>query len=209
LKRIVETFIPIGLPNNANRLRNRYFDLLRTCVSPLIAELYQHHYIGWFSFLVHDRKTGRIPIPEGDGRLFIHLRLERSPRVSVARIREALPEICEHTRPMRANVDRSLGIKSSALTAPEIATGWRLFGLSSDWTLHFVTAHRNDEPIPEENVCQFFHYIENQLQMWTLGCQVTCPTRSNQSLELTADRLENYKGESRKALRKLAPASGG
>ena len=175
LKRIVETFIAIGPPNDANRARNRYYELLRTKVGPLIEDLRHRGYIGWFSFLVHTRETGRIPTQEGDNRWFIHLRVERLPRVSVARIREALPDICEHTRPMRANVNRSLGSKSSALIAPEIATGWRLFGLSSEWTLHFVTSHRDDQAIPEENVCQFFHYIENQLCLSSIGCQVTCP----------------------------------
>src|SRR5688572_14945096 len=98
LKRIVETFISIGPPNDANRARNRYFELLRTQVAPLLTDLQHRGYIGWFSFLVHCRKSGRIPIPEGDHRLFIHLRLERLPRISLACIRAALPEICQHTR---------------------------------------------------------------------------------------------------------------
>ncbi len=175
MARLAETFVMIGYPNDANRVRQRYFALLRTKIAPLIADLRERRYIGWFSFLVHDRRSGRIPVPEGDSRLYIHLRLERLRRVSFERLRASLPDFCEHTRPMRAKVDRSLGTAdASALTVPEIATGWMLFGSSSQWVLQFVCAHRDTQPIPKDNICQFFHYIENQLMMRTTGCQVIC-----------------------------------
>jgi hypothetical protein len=175
-KRIVETFIPIGSPNDANRLRNQYFDLLRSRVSPLVADLRQQGCIGWFSFLVHDRKTGRIPVPEADTRCFIHLRFERLPRISFDRLRDSLPDICKYTRPMRARIDRSLGAAAAtALIEPRIATGWALFGSSSEWVLRFVCAHREGQAIPDGNVCQFFHYIENQLLVQTMGCRLQCP----------------------------------
>src|SRR4051794_31437235 len=120
LTRVVESFIDIGSPNDANRMRERYFDLLRTQVSPTISKLQTLGYIGWFSFLVHNRKSGRIPVEEGDNRWFIHLRVERLPRVSIKRIRESLPDVCEHTRPMSTKkIDRSLGsVQTSALVAP-------------------------------------------------------------------------------------------
>jgi hypothetical protein len=169
LTRVVETFIDIGRPNDANRMRQRYFDLLSTQVLPTISKLQTQGYVGWFSFLVHNRETGRIPIEEGDGRCFIHLRVERLPRVSVKRIRESLPKVCEHTRPMSTKkIDCSLGaVDTSALLAPEIPTGWRLFGISSEWVLQLVSAHRPGQPIPKENLCQFFHYIQNQLLVET------------------------------------------
>ena len=175
-KRIVETFIAIGTPNDANRLRDRYFELLRTQVSPLIADLRQRRYVGWFSFLVHGRKEGRIPVPEGDTRYYIHLRLERLARVSFRQLRESLPGLCEYTRPLRARIDRSLGAAdASALMPPGIARGWALFGLSSAWVLEFVCAHGDSRPIPNGNVCQFFHYVENQLLVQTAGCRLECP----------------------------------
>src|SRR5262249_45887990 len=125
----------------------------------------------WFSFLVHGRKDGRIPIPEGDHRCFIHLRLERLPHVSVRQLRDSLPQQCEHTRSMRAKIDCSLGdADPSALVDPNIAMDWALFGLSSEWVLQFVGSHRDCRGIPSPNVCQFFHYIENQLLVRTTGC---------------------------------------
>jgi hypothetical protein len=167
MARMTETFVMIGTPNDANRARQRYFGLLRTRVSPLVEDLRRRCYIGWFSFLVHNRKSGSIPVPEGDNRLYIHLRFERLPRVSHERLRASLPDFCEHTRPMRRNVSHSLGpVDTSALIEPEIATGWGLFGSSSEWVLQFVCSHRDSLPIPNDNVRQFFHYIENQLWVW-------------------------------------------
>ena len=55
--------------------------------------------------------------------------------------------------PMRAQVSNSLApADPSALIAPEIATGWALFGSSSEWVLQFVCAHRATQPIPKDNV---------------------------------------------------------
>jgi hypothetical protein len=173
MARLVETFIVIGDCYDANRARQRHFEILRTRVAPLVADLQARGLIGWFSFHVHDRKTGRIPVPEGDSRLFIHLRFERLPRISFERLQAALPEFCQHTRRIRANVVHSLGeAHVSALIAPEIATGWALFGWSSEWVLRFVCSHRENNPVPGENVRQFFHYIENQLLARTAGCVV-------------------------------------
>ena len=170
MARLIETFVAIGYPNDADRVRERYFHLLRTKISPLIADLQRRGYVGWFSFLVHNRETGRIPIPQDDCRWYIHLRFERMPRVSFERLRGSLPDFCEHTRPMRAQVSNSLApADPSALIAPEIATGWALFGSSSEWVLQFVCAHRATQSIPKDNVCQFFHYIENQLMVGTIA----------------------------------------
>jgi hypothetical protein len=137
--------------------------------------IYKGVVVGWFSFLVHDRETGRIPIQQHDSRWYIHLRLERLQKVSFERLRASLPDFCEHTRPMRTKIHDSLGAAdTSALIVPELATGWALFGSSSQWVLQFVCAHRDNQAIPKDNICQFFHYIENQLMLRTTGCQLVC-----------------------------------
>ena len=44
--------------------------------------------------------------------------------------------------------------------APEVTTGRALF---SEWALDFACAHKDDQPLPLDNLAQFLHYLGNQL----------------------------------------------
>lgn len=47
--------------------------------------------------------------------------------------------------------------------APDVTTGRALFGAFSEWALDFACAHKDDQPLPLDNLAQFLHYLGNQL----------------------------------------------
>jgi hypothetical protein len=165
LNRLVETFVRIGTP--AELSRDRHFSLLRTLVAPLIRDLRARNLIGWFSFLVHDRNSG-VPTTPNDEAVYLHLRLERLDGVDFDTLVSALPQACVFTQAVAAVDARSLEpADHTALVVPEVATGWALFGASSEWALDFACAHRNDRSVPLNNLRQFLHYLGNQLLIRT------------------------------------------
>jgi len=119
--------------------------------------------VGWFSFLVHDRASG-VPTTPEDPAAYLHLRFERLTGVDYNTLVAALPDYCVFSQPVRLVDELSLQpADHTALVAPEVATGWALFGASSEWALHFACAHRDDRSLPMNNLRQFLHYLGNQL----------------------------------------------
>ncbi len=163
LSRLVETFVLVGTEPSPDR----HFRMLRTIVAPVLRDLRDGNLIGWFSFLVHDHNSG-VPTTPNDTAAYLHLRFERMPGIDFDTLPAALPEFCVFSRPVSTVDERSLHpADHTALVAPEVATGWALFGASSEWALDFPCAHRNDRSLPVNNLCQFLHYLGNQLLIRT------------------------------------------
>ena len=161
LNRVVETFVRIGTSTELSP--DRYFSLLRTFVAPLVRNLRARNLVGWFSFLVHDRDSG-VPTTQQDQAAYLHLRFERLAGVDFDTLINALPQNCVLTQTVESIDERSLQpADHTALVAPEVATGWALFGASSEWALDFACAHRGDRSLPLNNLGQFLHYLGNQL----------------------------------------------
>ena len=170
LSRLVETFIRVGEQTDLSP--DRYFHLLRTEVAPLVCTLRERKLVGWFSFLVHDCSSG-VPTTPDDRAVYLHLRLELLPEVTFDTLRNVLPPICILTRTAAPVDERSLSpADHKALVAPEVATGWALFGASSEWALDFACAHRDDRSLPVQNLRQFLHYLGNQLLIRTTNIQM-------------------------------------
>ena len=160
LSRLVETFVLESSPD-------RHFRMLRTIVAPLVHDLRNRNLIGWFSFLVHDRNSG-VPTTPNDPASYLHLRFERMPGVDFDTLLAALPAFCVFSQPVPPPDERSLQpADHTALVAPEVATGWALFGASSEWALDLACAHKDDRPLPVDNLAQFLHYLGNQLLIRT------------------------------------------
>ncbi len=90
--------------------------------------------------------------------------MELLPGVTFKALRDALSPSCILTQVVAPVDERSLSpADHKALVNPEVATGWALFGASSEWALDFACAHRDDRPLPLQNLRQFLHYLGNQL----------------------------------------------
>lgn len=162
--RVYETFIPLS--EKALYDWNAYLDDLRK-LDWLIRTLRLRH-IGWWSFLVHDCFSG---VPEGVQGLYIHVRMELLPDVSLEHLLEKLPSYCVMTQKMKTPPAAELskmGLDTADVSALwDYSSGWALIGESSEWALHFVTIHKGY--VPPDNFAQFIHYLDNQL----LGCMLT------------------------------------
>lgn len=159
LNRLLETFIRIGTEST----HDQHFRTLRTKVAPLVHDLRSRNLVGWFSFLVHNHDSG-VPTTPDDASAYLHLRFERLPGVDHNTVVAALPDYCVLTQAGPPVDERSLQpADHTAFIAPEVATGWGLFGASSEWVLDFACAHRDDRSVPSVNLRQFLHYFGNQL----------------------------------------------
>ena len=165
LSRLVETFIQVGEQTDLSP--DRHFHLLRTEVASLVSALRERELVGWFSFLVHDRNSG-VPTTPDDHAVYLHLRLELLPGATLDALRDALSPACILTRMAPPVDERSLfPADHEALVAPEVSTGWALLGASAEWALDFACAHRDDRPLPLQNLSQFLDYLGNQLLVRT------------------------------------------
>jgi hypothetical protein len=170
LSRIVETFIRADF-GGSTRIEawQAYLRQLQTAVGPMIDDIRRRGLVRWYSFLVHDHRSGVPTLPD-DNAAYIHIRLEMIPGVDIAALLAALPAECQFSRRV-APID--LGAMDSAdvsaLKDGNALGAWRLLGLGSEWALQLVREHKPGLPIPPENVAQLLHYICNQLQSRMVG----------------------------------------
>ena len=142
LSRLVETFVLVGTEPSPDR----HFRMLRTIVAPVLRDLRDGNLIGWFSFLVHDHNSG-VPTTPNDTAAYLHLRFERMPGIDFDTLLAALPEFCVFSRPVSTVDERSLHpADHTALVAPEVATGWALFGQSA-----FDSHHQYPDAVKSSN----------------------------------------------------------
>ena len=171
LSRIAETFIRVARRDADPRaVWTRHIQLLRSRVAPLVRDLRNRRYVGWYSFLFHDRCSGVPPSLADDG-AFIHLRLELAEGVTVEHLKKALPPECEGTdySPSLAH-DRLDEIDASSLRDRDVAEAWRILGELSEWSLSMLEAHTDGLPVPPQNIRKFFHFLRNQLLAGFIGC---------------------------------------
>lgn len=161
----IETYLPLPLGSGQTPIGawQAYLDLLRTTVRPLVLGLLAEGYIDWYGFLVHNRQSG-VPAPEGDDRLYLHLRLALTRASLYQAVEGRLPSEVAFTRPIATPIPANMDtIRVGSLLQGDVAEAWRVLGLSSEWALAMLAAHDPVQPVPPENVGQFLHYLGNQL----------------------------------------------
>ncbi len=165
LNSIIETFIRIDYSEKASADASwqNYIDLLRSRVAPLIRALTAAGSITWYSFLVHDRKSG-VPTRKSDKGIYLHLRMSLAASVDRDVFIRSLPEYCFMSRKMQVPDPPSLDtVDISCLNGANVEHGWRILGESSEWVLRLLDSHDPNKPVPQDNVEQFLHYLGNQL----------------------------------------------
>ena len=111
-------------------------------------------YLEWFSFLVHDVKTGLVPTTPDDTAPYIHLRLRFG-----------------HGR--RVDLSGWLWSRPTTFGDPVPATwliggapmAWELIGQQAEWMLCLVEAISGSDDEGVERIGQFLHYFANMAQM--------------------------------------------
>ena len=175
LNRMWETFIKIGLPNEASL--GRIINTIRFKVSPTIEDLKQQKIINWYCFLMHDRKSG-VPTTEDDNNLYWHIRFEPKQDMNP---KDFLPRYCVKTRKVKFEwiADISIGIgevmDKSLLKNGKIEEAWRIIGEQSEWFLNMLNIHKEDVEINKyhKQIAQFLHYYFNMLGGFPI--HVKCP----------------------------------
>lgn len=161
LDKIYETFIRVSIPFDWNR----YIDILRSKVSPLISELQNKKIIKWYCFLLHSKKSG-VPTTDNDQNPYIHIRLELIKKINVDKLDNFLPSYCLMTRKVdKKSLEKITGIDNSLLKDYQIQGAWQIIGETSVWILKMLNAHSSDKKITQQQVVQFLHYFGNALQI--------------------------------------------
>ena len=156
LNRIVDTYVPVSATSQP-----AYLNQLRQDILPHIRKLQADGHLRWFSFLLHkaDQLEGREPV--GDGRLFIHLRLERATDLDMKEFIELLP--AHFLKPIPVPLPTIEGFDVSTLRDNNAAYTWKILGDSSEWILCLLEGYK--EGPSRGDIIYFLHYITNPLMM--------------------------------------------
>jgi len=168
LDRMWETFIKIEeldliTPNKPFIDHSKVIRIIRGKIYPMISRLQNERIIDWYSFLIHNRKSG-VPTTEDDPNVYFHV------RVSLKNEGEpSFPDYCVMTRKIKREwVESIAGIDKSLLKTEEIEEAWRIIGEQSEWFLNMLNIHKEDLDIPTRQVRQFLHFYANMSQLQVL-----------------------------------------
>lgn len=155
-----ETFIRI--PQTANPI-----NIIRSQVYPLISRLKGKDIMNWYSFLIHDRRSG-VPTSEDDDNPYFHIRFDLKRTIDPT---DFLPDYCLMTRRIgRSDVEDITGIVKFLLRGERIEEAWRIIGEQSKWLLNMLNIHKEDFDVPPDQIRQFLHYFSNMSAL-----QIICP----------------------------------
>jgi len=152
LDRMWETFVRVSPGENP-------IGTIRSKIHPLISRLKNEGIIGWYHFLVHDRRSG-VPTSEDDASLYFHLRFE----FGGADPSKVLPDYCVMTR-KTGRIESITGIDKSLLKEERIEEAWRVIGEQSEWAIDLLNTYKEDVQIPLSQIMQFLHYFFNMMQL--------------------------------------------
>jgi hypothetical protein len=182
LNKMFETFIRIGLPDAITP--ERVFNMIRVEVYRAICQVYptinqpeKEGIANWFSFLIHDRETGSIPVPPDDKNFYFHIRVSLSGNNQLEDLKKSLPEYCLMTRQKKPedvnhiNIDdRGTRFDTSLLKQEKIEEVWRIIGEQSEFFLKVFNSYKENTTIPIREIWAFLHYFHNMV-----GLGVKCP----------------------------------
>jgi hypothetical protein len=163
LDKMWETFIKLTWDDILN---GKHIDVIRKKVQPVIFGLKNEGLIRWYSFLIHDRRSG-VPTTEDDNNPYFHLRFESEEDNP----KDFLPNYCVLTRKidMECVKDISIGkgilFDKSLLKDEGIEEVWRIIGEQSEWLLSMLGIFKDDINIPLPYVGQFLHYFSDMTQL--------------------------------------------
>jgi hypothetical protein len=160
LHHLWETFIEIPVEGGVVSPSDvvNIYRLIRSKIAPMIVHLREEHGLGWYCWLIHNRRSG-VPTTEGDDNPYFHVRLEFADDVTPE---DFLPDCCVMTRKIRReDVTSIAGISRSLLKNEEIEEAWRMIGGQSEWLLNLFRIHKEDADIPPEQIGQFLHFFAN------------------------------------------------
>lgn len=140
--------------------------LMRSDVLPLIRNLEQHHFVGWYCFLIHDGASG-VPCAPDDKALYVHLRLALADGVNAENLftsKKLLSRRWEMSRKCKLAPEIA-GIEPMMLEGG-IERAWRLLGAQSAWYLDFLEAHPDADTLALiKHARQFLHFFANMAQV--------------------------------------------
>lgn len=173
-ERLAETFVAVpatGVTSKA-ALWERYIDVLRFKVAPVVRSLGAERVITWYCFHAHGRDEG-VPTHAGDTNGYVHLRVQLGSHVGLDDLKAKLPPDFVMTQMVGQPVPNTLdNVVVGMLKQDDARYGWGIVGLASQFVLEMLQAHDPAVSVPAANVQQFVHYIWNQVQGETAGIQV-------------------------------------
>jgi hypothetical protein len=165
LEKMWETFIKIGkidliTPNKPFVDHAQIIQIIRRKISPMIAHLENEGVINWYSFLIHDKRSG-VPTTEDDDNLYFHIRFSLKND-----FKPSLPDYCVMTRKIKREWVKSIsGIDQSLLRNGQIEEAWRIIGEQSKWFIDMLSIYKEDVEIPPRQIKQFLHFFANMTQL--------------------------------------------
>jgi len=176
LDRMWHTFIKIGLPNQISC--EKIIHMIRSNVTSTISLLWDNSLINWYSFLIHDRRSG-VPTTEDDDNLYFHIRVSLKKGVDAKHFRKSLPDYCVKTRKIKRKWVEQISIakketfNTTLFKNEKIEEVWKILGEQSEWLINFLNTFKKDIDIPPSHITIFLHYYFNMLGIFQIV--VKCP----------------------------------
>lgn len=151
----------IGIPQGSyQQWFNKVMGIIRLQVSEAIAILEDNKIIDWYYFLIHPK--------DNDSNAYFDVVFTLREGVDSKDFLTLLPSYCLEPKPVNREYGESIsGIEKTLLKNNEIEEAWRIIGEQSEWIIHMVNIHK-DEEIPIQQFTQFMHFYMN---MMGLGLQ--------------------------------------
>ena len=176
LNRMYEAFIKIGLPGDFSV--ERAIHMIRFELYPLITQLKSDEIINWYSFLIHNRRSG-VPTTEDDENFYFHVRFGLKEEVDSKDLNNSLPQDCLDIegKKIRKITPRTIrGIEKSLLENEEIEEAWRIIGEQTEWLINMLNIYKEDVEIAPNQVEQFLHFYSNMTGLSKMAIfQIKCP----------------------------------
>jgi muconolactone delta-isomerase len=178
LSRMYETFIKID--PHPDPLHQIIFQTIKTKVYPTIEQLKKDGKVDWYSFLIHNRRSG-VPTTSDDNNAYFHIRFSLSKEADKEQILKSIPDFCVMTRKVNPSSVESISISTTMKFNPSLLKQggieeiWRIIGDQSEFFLNVFERYKDDVVIPVEEIWSLLHYFHNMVGLSAIQCQ-NCKT---------------------------------
>ena len=161
LERVWHTFVKL----TADRIpAGEHIEMLRFSIAPVLRDLMNRGIIGWYCFLIHDKKSG-VPAHLDDS-LYFHIRLGLAENTDPGVLVGALPSCFVGTEKVpKSEIDSMGGIDKTRLRSGAIEEAWRIIGEQCEWLLDLLDIYVGTASVFPDQIGQFLHYFSNITQL--------------------------------------------
>jgi hypothetical protein len=155
LKRLYRVWIKIQQPLSTEALFSNAANIIKSQISELVTSLENNKMIDWYYFLIHGKNND-------PNNAYFDLVFSVSEGIDFGNFVKALPTYCLDPEQLKEFGEAISGIASSQLKNEEIEEAWKIIGEQSEWVIHMLSSHKDNE-VTIQQYLQFMHFYMNMM----------------------------------------------